>query len=366
MFVRNTSNGADAPVAEETRDQNAAQPSEAQDDIDAADLAAALAAAEAEERAAQEAHEAPVGGTATAPESGEGAEATEAPATDDQSQERAPGAVPYQRFRQVNESLNTTKAENEYLKGKVEAMEALVKGGGALPTPATQAPSQAAPTPVPPDQIKQIREAIEAEAEKYDRGEITLKEYEKFRGEREDQIRALELQRVTDAVARQAAAPSMADEAMLAAHAQALDQQYPYLQVMSHEQLLRLRDMAIVEAQQAGRPFGSTAQDTRRLREAVAQLSVGFGPAWGLTLPQTPSAPNTQSPSGSNAGRPALSPAAQARQRKHDMAADMPPDTTHMGSAGNQDTFSEQRIAAMTDEEILALPATVRQRFLTG
>jgi hypothetical protein len=37
-----------------------------------------------------------------------------------------------------------------------------------------------------------------------------------------------------------------------------------------------------------------------------------------------------------------------------------------MGTAGNSETFSEQRIAAMTDEEILALPATVRQRLLTG
>jgi hypothetical protein len=48
------------------------------------------------------------------------------------------------------------------------------------------------------------------------------------------------------------------------------------------------------------------------------------------------------------------------------MAADMPPDTNNMGTAGNGEVFTDQRISQMTDEEIMALPPTVRQRFLSG
>ena len=61
-----------------------------------------------------------------------------------------------------------------------------------------------------------------------------------------------------------------------------------------------------------------------------------------------------------------MSEAATARLKKHEMAADMPPDTNSMGTAGNGEVFTDQRIASMTDEEIMALPATVRKRFLTG
>jgi hypothetical protein len=363
MLQQEVNDGAAAPAMDDTRVQDAAPAPQPEQDIDAADLAAALAAAEAEERAAQEQHEAPIGNAA---EPQGDAAASETPADDEGLPDSTPGAVPYARFSQVNQKLNQTAAELEFMRGKVEAMEALAKGGSAPANqPAPTGQQQTAPAAPSPDPIKAHRDAIKAEAQRYDAGEITLAEYEAFRMEREDQIQAIHLQRVTEQAARQVAQPSMADEAMLAAHAKALDSQYPYLQVMSQDQLLRLRDMAIMEANQNGRPFGNSANDTRLLRERVALLSAGFGPAWGLQIPQQTSA-NTQPGNRGATGQPTMSPAAQARMMKHGLAADMPPDTHNMGTAGNGETFSEQRIAAMTDEEILALPATVRQRFLTG
>ena len=353
--------GLDAPSVEHARPQDGGTPANQPDptDIDAADLAAALAAAEAEERAAQEQHEAPIGSQATPQGEDEAETETSQPTA------QAPGAVPYERFAKVNADLRAAKDEAEYHKGRAEALETVVKGTGSAnqqPNP-SQATPQSAPTPAT-DPIKQIRESITAEAKRYDQGEITLAEYEAFRMEREDQIQAIHLQRVEEKAIRQAAQPSMADEAMLAAHAQQLDQQYPYLQAMSQEQLFKLRDMAIFQAQQEGRPFGGSANDTRMLREAVAQLSVGFGPAWGVQLPAS-SETNTQ-PNRGAPGKPAMSEAAAARLRKHEMAADMPPDTNSMGTAGNGEVFTDQRIASMTDEEIMALPASVRNRLLTG
>lgn len=353
--------GADAPAVEHARPQDDGTPANQPDssDIDAADLAAAWAAAEAEERATQEQHEAPISGQAAPEGEDQAGVEPELPAG------RAPSAVPYERFAKVNSDLRAAKDEAEFFKGKVEALESVVKGGGApnQPPAPNQATPQPAPTP-PTDAIKQIRETITAEAKRYDQGEITLAEYEAFRMAREDEIQAVHFQRMQETANRQAAQPSMADEAMLAAHAQQLDQQFPYLPAMSTEQLYALRDMAVFQAQQQGRPFSQSANDTRRLREAVARLSVGFGPAWGVQLPASSEA-NTQ-PNQGTPGKPTMSEAAAARLRKHEMAADMPPDTNNMGKAGNGEVFTDQRIASMTDEEIMALPATVRQRFLTG
>jgi hypothetical protein len=353
--------GADAPAVEHARPQDGGTPANQPDpnDIDAAELRAAYAAAEAEERATQEKHEAPIGSEA-APQGDD-----QAPAETDQPSERAPSAVPYERFAKVNTDLRNARDDAEFFKGKAEALESVIKGGGAANAPQNPAQPTQQPAPVPAtDPIRQMRDAIQSEAKRYDQGEITLSEYEAFRMEREDQIQAIHLQRVQETVARQATQPSMADEAMLSAHAQQLDQQYPYLPAMSQEQLFKLRDMAVFQAQQEGRPFGNSANDTRRLRETVAQLSVGFGPAWGVQLPAS-SEGNTQATRKAS-GAPPMSEAAAARLRKHGMAADMPPDTNNMGTAGNGEVFTDQRIAQMTDEEIMALPPTVRQRFLSG
>lgn len=345
-------NGADAPVENDARpaDAGAAAPTTARtvdDDIDAADLAEARRIAALEESGEQDDQQ-----TDPAPAT--------APASEPAKPQ--PGPIPYERFSEVNNDLKKTREELAYLQGQMDAMQAQM--AGKAPATDTAPAAQPQPSVAPTDAIQAHRASVKEAAAKFDSGEITLTEFEEVRAAAEDAIAELNVQRAAQAAAaRQVQQPGFADEAILANHAARLNEEHPYLTAMSGEQLMQLRAMAMAGAQAAGRPYGPGPAETMRLRQDVANLSDKFGPDFVPDFKPTARPSATTTPK--TGGGQNLSPSAQARMAKMGMAAAMPPDTSGMGSAGNEDPYSEARIAAMSDEEIAALPASTRARILS-
>ena len=355
-MVERSDGGADAPTQDDARpDSGTDTPSGTQQPVDIDDLALqrAIEAAEAEERGddKQGAKE-PEPST---PEPDEGADLL----PPEGGGGKQPGPVPYERFREVNKELRDTRDRLAYLDGQMDALQAA--SGNAPPASAPPAANQASPPASIPDQIKTLRAGLKEAAAAFDAGEISLAEFEDKRGAVEDTIANLNLQVVAELTAR-SSAPSLADETLLQTHAQTLNQEYPALMVIPKEDLQALANMVMAQEARAGRPIGSTPQDTMRLRTIVAQRSAAYAAAIGVEVPPSTQPPaNKKTPAGQD-----LSPAAQARLRKMAMAAEMPPDTSGMGSAGtSDDPYSDARVARMTDDEIAALPAATRHRILS-
>lgn len=341
--------GAGAPADDDARPEVGAdtQPSTGPVDIDDLALQEALAAAEAEDRGDTPNEQQEAGVEDAAPEAPEA------------SPQKAPGPVPYPRFQEVNSELREARERLAYVEGQVQAL--LAKGGGTPSEAAADtSPAERQPAASIPAQVKALRAEVLAAAEQFDAGEITLAEFETKRAAADDAIADLNI-RVAAEIATQNAGPSLADKTVLATHAQALDAAYPAIKALKPEQLQRLARIVMQDAADEGKPFGTSAEETMRLRTVVAERAAEFAAAVGVSVPAS-SGPQTTNP----AGKPSLSPAAQARAAKHAMAAGMPPDTSSMGSSGGaDDPYSEARIAAMTDDEIAALPSATRARILT-
>lgn len=355
MLERNDG-GADTPTQDDARpDSGSDQQTSTQQPVDIDDLAlqAAIEAAEAEERGNDEqgtkepqpsAKEPDEGADLLPPEGGSG---------------KQPGPVPYERFREVNKDLKETRDRLAYLEGRMDALKAV--SGNAAPASAPPAANQAPPPASIPDQIKTLRSGLKEAAAAFDAGEISLAEFEDKRGAVEDTIANLNLQVVAELTARNSA-PSLADETLLQTHAQTLNREYPALMVIPKEELQALANMVMTQEARAGRPIGDTPQETMRLRTIVAKRAAPYAAAIGIEVPPStaPSADKNTTPANP------LSPAAQARLKKMGVAADMPPDTSGMGSSGtSEDPYSEARVALMTDDEIAALPAATRSRILS-
>jgi hypothetical protein len=276
-----------------------------------------------------------------------------------------PGPVPYERFSEVNKAAAALRDENIYLKGALTALQ----GKSSEPQPtATTAPAKTDPNPqqqqTHADRIAAEQAALLAASERLDRGEIGYRDYEQIRLKTDDNIAALRADAMRAEIARtmpQQQVQSLADQHILNVHAKQIEDTFPYLGIITDAQLDLLRDLAFAEAQLQGRPIGTGPAETMRLRQMIAELSAVHGPRWH------PVAKITPVPAGGATQPPPRSQAAQDRLTKMGMAATMPPNTAAMGSTGPTGTeFTEARIAEMSDEEIAALPATVRARIKGG
>jgi hypothetical protein len=355
-MVENNDGGAVAPADDDARpDSGTSAPSSTQQPVDIDDLALqqAIEAAEAEERGDdKQAAKEPEPST---PEPEEGADLL----PPEGGSGKQPGPVPYERFREVNKDLKETRDRLAYLEGQMDALKAV--SGNAPPASAPPAANQAPPPASIPDQIKTLRAGLKEAAAAFDAGEISLAEFEDKRGAVEDTIANLNLQVVAELTARNSG-PSLADETLLQAHAQTLNQEYPALMVIPKEELQALANMVMAQEARAGRPIGDTPQETMRLRTIVAKRAAPYAAAIGIEV-STSTAPSADKKDTSAAP---LSAAAQARLKKMGVAADMPPDTSGMGSPGaTDDPYSDARVARMTDDELAALPDATRRRILS-
>lgn len=324
-------------------------------DPDDAEVAAALAAAESEGKSPAT----PAPAAAAAPAA--------APAADPPKQAGTPAAppseqpmIPKARFDEVLGQSSAKDIELARLRGENEALK-LVK------VPATPGAQPTQPAPQTPDeQLKLVRTERLTLAKRFDDGEIGLVQYETEKQkleDREDQLREARLAekfKPAPAAAPQASAPDMRLEEKF----QELEGKHQYLkspEVMDddHWQFLLMEAARSLRAEGVELPQGPLPPLLRfKLGERVAELSDKYGPIWGAKAAQP-----QQQPAPPKTG---LSPQGQARQQKLEMAQDAPPDVNRLTPSGGQTEFTEDQIANMSDDEILALPASVRARFSTA
>lgn len=336
---------------------------------------AILAAAEAEVAAAERGQQAEPGqgeapsasdtsalppgpGTAAAPAQPPAA----APGTRPQ---QTPPPVPYARFQEVNRTAQQMRDQLLYQEGVIAALKAGNPGAAPAAPGAPAAPpaAAAAPAPTPQEQIAAHRAELRQAAKAFDAGEITQEALEDVRGRVDDavaSIREAARPQAQPQAPANAPQPGLADQAIMERQLAELGQAHPFAEALTEPQAQFLANQAIAEAVASGRPYGSTAADTLRLRQHVAQLSDFYGPRWGLQPTRPLQSPQQQRP-----GVPgALSPTAQARAGKLALANGLPPDTAAMGAGGGSEELSEAAIMAMSEDEIAALPRNVQDRIM--
>jgi hypothetical protein len=272
--------------------------------------------------------------------------------------------VPKARLDEALHKADEASRQATYLQGQLEAYARYMPQGSQQSGQSSQPSGQQQPQQDLQAQIQQERDRKQSAADKYDSGEISLKEYEQVRDEVDDKIWGIRQQAQQSQQRRPASEWGPADEKVLEDHLEQLASNHPYVDVMTQQDYDRLQRIAYAEAEAEGRPIQAGARGTMDLRERVARLTDHYGPQWY---------PNAEVKSGSQpsnqqqrqAQGPNLSPQAQARQDKNALQERLPPDPNEIGTgAQGSQVPSEGQIAQMTDDEIQALPPEIRQRYL--
>lgn len=329
-------------------------------DPDDAEVAAALAAVEAEAKGTPATPAAPAAPAAQTPTPAmTSAAAPQTPATPQAPQgEGEPTMIPKARLDEVLGKSSAKDLEIARLQGENQALRMVTKPAapGASPAQQQQAPSL-------DQQVSNLRGQQDALAKKFDDGEIAMAEFNRENRKLEDQVFALREQALVEKArpAHQPQQASTAPDMRLEEKFDELESQHPYLkapEVMRDDRWQFLLTEAADQLRAEGVVFADgllPARQRFQLSERVAQLSDTYGPIWGAKAPaQQPSAP---------AAKPGLSPQGQARANKLEAAAAAPPDINRLTPQGGQAEYTEDMVANMTDDEILALPSSVRARF---
>jgi hypothetical protein len=348
------------------------QPAE---DLDDAELTAAKQAAEAEGAAGTGEGEGTVQGGA-APPAAAGGEAPQDSAKTGQPQPQGqpqPEAVmiPKARFDEVNGRAQQAEQSAAYWRGVAEARAAAQQpwqpGPGGQPQPQ---PAQ----PTPEQRLASIHAAQDDLATKFDNGEITMAEFKKQERELNGQEMTLREEMLIQRVQPAAQAPDGNQSLYLDTLTANLEQEHPWVQVF--DQVGTDADWSYLKAQAIDnltqRGVDPRTGDIGRyeLRKEIAVLADQLGPtlvgnrakAKGIALPG-------DQPQGGTPGQPQppqLSPQAQQRQRKLEMAAGSPPNLRSMGTDAPDPSGlpSDSRIEDMSDDEIGNMPDSVRRRMM--
>ena len=260
--------------------------------------------------------------------------------------------IPKARLDEVLDAKSKAEQDAAYWKG-VAAAQAT-----ALHPPVGDPGKDAAP--LPQDRIKGLEAEIDAAWSKADEGELSLSEARKKEREIASQIRAIEEEmspkktelRESDAL------KARSEDLYLTEKTEELKQAHPYVGLITDAQdWTFLRHKALTALQQEGANLTPGPRADLMLRQRMAELTDVYGPSiTGKALPKDQSKPNhTQS---------GMSPTAQARAEKLALAERQPPDTGALGRTGMKDEITEADINSMSEEDIAALPESVRRKFL--
>lgn len=250
--------------------------------------------------------------------------ATPAPATPPSPPRMVPAAALLAERRRAQEA----ERQAAELSGQVSVLQRLV------PNAAPELAAPAAPA-APVDRVAEIDTEIDALAERFDRGDITMLEYKR-------QERALQSEQA-DLRQQREQQTTIRTDTSLAEHGRQLAQQYPAVVALNDAQVAALTDMAYAEAALEGKPIGVGVEATKELRTRIAVLAQSkFGqPAQGA--PASPAAPAP------------LSRNAQANALAIANATSAPPDVSRMGTATTAVTPPDAEVLAkldqMTDDE---------------
>lgn len=327
---------------------------DSEDDPDDAAVARARAAAEAEERG-----EKPEEPKQTEAETAE-EEPAEATGKDQQGQEQGddkgqePTAIPYERFKQVNDQLKAAQNALSYMRNAATARAAAAKGE----THEAPRQDQQEPQKAPEDLVNEAYSLIDDASQQYDRGEISMREFKQIERQAEEQIWQV---RQAQAKPQQTYQETAGDEWVLNQHAAELEEQNAWLGVFDVNDLKRLAAIATETFARNGQPLGEGPKETMRLREKVSELTHTYGPAWypdqvgnvyGGRQQQSGSQPKQESQAARD-GRRALA-----------QAEEFPPDTQQTGRTGESGQISEEDIMNMSEDELMDLPKPVRDRLM--
>ncbi len=268
--------------------------------------------------------------------------------------------VPKERLDESLSKLSAKDVELARLQGENDALKL-----ARQPAPTGATAPQATQQPIPAtERLKAIADKQDALAQKFDDGEITMSAFKK-------EERALLAEEATireEAWLAKTAKPAAASDLRLDEITAQLEQDHPYcseIKDLGDWDFLARKASASLLAEGINIPAGVplNPRDQLTLRTRIAELTDVFGESLTgknieLKKPGTASAPAAA------AGNTTLSTGAQQRLDKLTAAANHPADISTIGQAGSgAGALTDEAIASMSDEEITALPTSVRSRF---
>lgn len=296
------------------------------------------------------------------------------PQGDKPGQQQPSPMIPKARLDEVLQERDQLRSTAQYLQGVVDTQTRMMSTATqAAPQGNQQAGAPAAPQPQAATLDQQIAQAEAKKlelAEKYDAGDLSTKEYQEQVIGLDRQIRTLSDQShqalVTAATQRaQAATQQTLMESQVNSAALKIQAEHPYVSVIDqHHNGAAIWNMIDAEAQQALiqkgiNPHDGTAASRVALMNEKAALADKYGPTLTGVQVQQPQVQTNQQQQPS----PGLSPVAQARLAKIDVANQQPPASGSIGNTGQVNQISDDDIMKMSQDEIAALPASVLRRF---
>ena len=277
---------------------------------------------------------------------------------------RSDDRIPRPRFNEVLHERDQFQQAAAYWRGVAEAnaIRGQVPKDGADPQP---------PVKTPEERRADIRTKRKALAKKYDDGEINAVDLDDARQKLEDEEFAIRQEMLEARFAPKGQPKAdqqpgpVSDDLYIETLTAKLEEEHPYVTVLSGDEFaeewafLTRKAATQLIAEGVSLPKGELPLRERyMLRKRIAELSDQYGPRFAGDAKPAKSSDAAQKGAGG------LSQTAQARLDKINLAHSAPPDVNQMGSAGKAGIdYSEADILKMTDEEITALPASVRSKF---
>lgn len=300
---------------------------------------------------------------------GEGGATPAAAPTPQPDQPRAPAPmIPKARLDEVLRQKEQSELEAAYWRGQAEARQ-------TPQAPAPGSPQQQQPAPVdgPEQKLAGIHARQDQLAKQFDDGEITLADFTRQNRELTNEELVLREEQLVAKVRPAAPAQGQADELYLETMTAKLEEEHPWVQVFDQvgtkSDWAYLKTRAIENLTERNIDPSKGSMGKFELRREMAKLADELGPslvaqrakASGIAIPGQPAAAPA-----AGTQRPNLSPAAQARAAKLNMAADAPPDVTSMTSSGTDIGYTAAQLEGMSDEDIANLPASVKAKILSS
>jgi len=208
----------------------------------------------------------------------------------------------------------------------------------------------------PEEQISELNEQVDELYQQADDGELTFLQARQKERELQDQIDTI---KSSSAQQIQDSQPVVMD-ARIEENLVELETKYPIIKTLDEQQMNGFVRQAYQQAEEEGQPIRNGALETMRLHNMATKMAHDHYAQFYQTTQQAsndqPGASSSEqsSPNGQTSGKQGLSPQAQARANKIDLAAGHPPDINKIGSAAEgtlNDTQILAKMKGLSEEE---------------
>jgi len=319
------------------QDDSAKQPEEENSDAEEVTLdQQELLDAEAEVKAEEEAK-------AKAADDTEEKKEPEQETAKDEDAKPEPVMIPKSRFDEVLDKANRSEAETAYLKQRLEALEA-------------QKPEQKEATPPVEDQIAALESKRDEIWQKADDGELSLSEARKQERALDAEISTLQKPEQPKPQAPQPDTYFTIEKRKIMAENPAIDainDKFP-VGTQANDRRWELIEGEAQEAMERdGKPLDPNDPLSKlEYMRKQGEIAAKYAPLWGVEVPK----PNGQPESNSGTSQ------AGDRKKKLDLADNHPTAIDEMGSTGDALQYTDAQLEAMTDDEIEALPDSIKSK----